>query len=777
MSSSATTSTRRASSPLPYSHEARSVSPIRPIRTIKSQDSANKSVSMGKDMNLEKSRSARKDLAPIIHNSENICMRDQSGSLTVPITRPSIGTPWNEPCADSFAVVSRNIYNLWHDQQLCDVKIRAGGRQFLAHKLVMAASCGIFTEEREERSTPISSDLVIHDVNADAMNDVLKYFYTHRLHISGHNVDSLLKIAKDLNIQVIIEKCKEFLKDICMKNVVQNRWIAQKFGLSDILAHIDQYFRENFQELCCTSSFLQSDFQQVFDIVSSDVFSPGSALEVFNACASWIDFNRQERLKYAVPLMSLVRFGQIPAENLVSDVEIVQHIFDIPDCKEMLYQAFKYHALVRDYISPAVESRRQSVQSRGSRSAPSIPSDITDQYPVCQQENDTSRDAVFKVGSSSSEKQTSALSMQTTGKPTFPRAHSAHSIRASRDETSISRSSSIIEDRVLVEDTHVPPDIPSPPGTRTIFVVGGINSFDLETTNSILQMIQQYDPQKNCWTGRTNIPLPLRDCGVTSLDGYVYVIGGTEMDFSLDFMEVTARCHRYDVAKNEWNQIAGMLTPRTDFATVVLNKVLYAVGGVDNLGHTLSSMEFYNVEENKWHYTSSMNELRMGLSAAGHRGHVLAVGGMIARPNADKLLLDTVESYNPSTNEWTLKSEFPLHVCRSSLVDVNDVLYLVGGCVTRDGDSILSLSNIFRYRDDADTWDPFTELHVPRHHATAVALDSRLYVIGGTSSATIGRALSNVECIDVETEERIEGIAPLPTPAYGLGSCADSGDF
>ena len=744
-------------------------------------------------MQSETFRSARKDDTPIIENPENIfSTRNQSESQNIPITsNTSIGTSWIEPCTESFAVVSRNIYNLWHNQELCDVKIRAGGRQFLAHKLVMAASCGIFTEERKERSTPISTDLEILDVNADAMNDVLKYFYTHRLHISGHNVDSLLKIAKDLNINVITEKCKGYLKDACLKNVVQNRYIAQKFGLLDIIAHIDQYFRENFQELSCTSSFLRSDFQQVYDIVSSDVFAPGSALEVFHACASWIDFNRQERLKYAVPLMALIRFGQIPADKLVSDVEIVQHIFDIPDCKDMLYQAFKYHALVRDYISPAIESirqsdisqgtesRRQSVRPQGTRSASSIPSDIIDQHQSRQQQNDSIsyQNVVFKVGSSSSEKQTSKQSMQTTSQPIFPRAHSAHSVRASRDEISISRSSSSIGDQALTEDLDLPPDMPSPPGTRAIFVVGGINSFDFETTEGILQMVQQYDPKKNCWTGRSQLPLPLRHCGVASLDGYVYVIGGTVTDFRLDVMEVTAQCHRFDVAKDEWSQIASMLTPRTEFATVVLNNVIYAVGGSDNTGHSLSSMEFYNVEEDNWRYTSSMNELREGLAAAGHRGHVIVVGGMTARPNEDKLLLDSVESYNPSTNEWKLKADFPLKLCHSSLVDINGVLYLVGGYVTRDGDNILSLDNIFRYRDDADIWEPFTALHVPRHDATVVALDSRLYVIGGTSSVTIGRALSNVECIDVETEERIEGIAPLPTPAYGLRGCADTWDF
>ena len=840
------------------------MSPVRPVRTAKFTERVTTSVC--RDMSSEIVRSAPNDGFAFPQISENVFMQNQSENQTSPLMpRPSqresqtspatprpgaresqntpvapsssrTRAPCHEPCAESFAVVSRNIYNLWHNEQLCDVKIRAGGRQFLAHKLVMASSCGIFAEEKVEKSTPISTDLVIHDVNADAMNDVLKYFYTHRLHISGHNVDSLLKIAKDLNIQVITDKCKEYLRDVCLKNVVQNRCIAQKFGLSEILAHIDLYFKENFQELSCSTAFLQSDFQQVFDIVSSDVFSPGSALQVFNACASWIDFNRQERLKYAVPLMSVVRFGHIPAEKLVSEVEIEHHIFDIPDCKEMLYQAFKYHALLRDYICPAAESRRQPVQSREMNRVQSI----TARYPPSQQENsgcqsvafnfgssssekkasaskvgpsssgkqastlsmqsvpsrgissvhgitgryspsqnyyNSSHSAVFKVGPSSSEKQESALSMLTTSKQTLPRPHSAHSVRSSRDELSISRSSSINDDKELSEGSDVNLDMPSPPLPRSIFVVGGVNTFDMESTNSILQMIQQYNPEKNCWIGRTNVPLPLRDCGVASLDGNVYVIGGIVMDISLDVVEITAQCHRFDVAKNEWSQITGLHTPRTDFATVVVNNVIYVVGGVDKQGHTLSSMEYYNDVEDRWHYTSPMNEPRMGLSAAGHRGHVFAAGGMISRPNADKRLLDTVESYNSSTNEWNLKSELPLHVFRSSLVDVNGVLYLVGGCVTRDGDSVLSLSNIFRYSDETDTWEPFTELHVPRHHATAVALDSRLYVIGGTSSATIGRALSNVECIDVETGARIEGIAPLPTPAYGLGGCADTGDF
>ena len=749
----------RARSQSATGYEARSVSPIR--RNV--NGSSKTHVTQGRTTSarrltvhdISKAFNADNRVSPPIIPKQP-SKQSFTDNLTTPV-RLKQGSPSPEIGVEPFSVISRNIYHLWQNEQFCDVSITAGGRQFLAHKLVMAASCGVFAKEKESRETPIAVNLEIADVSADAMNDVLKFFYTHRVSVSGNNVDSLLKIARDLNIQVILEKCKDFLRQINLKNFIHNRHVAHKHGLLDVVANIDKYSRENFLELAQTHSFLHSDFQIVYDIVSSDMFAIGSELNLFRACATWIDFNRQERLKYTVPLMGLIRFIHILPEKLVSDVEPVQYIFDIPECKDMLYNAFKHHALFHEFIVPPAKARSHQIQQTSAFSVQGI---------------QLSQEKTIGFNASAQSAMVDAISRQTMTAPasqTASLAHSAHSVKSTKDEISIASRS---------ESSSETEDLPSPPRQQTVFVVGGLNNFDIgqsddKRVGDISQQLQQYDPEGNVWATRTSLPLPIYHSGVVSLDGYIYVIGGTRPDYQGEVMEVTDGCHRYDITANEWTSVARMQTPRSEFAAVALNNIIYAVGGVDNGRHSLSSMEFYDAEDNNWYYTASMNDLRVGLAATSHGDQLFVVGGMLE----DGFLLDSVESYNPDTNQWITRSAFPLPVCHSRLVDINDVLYAVGGYMLNDGDNALSLDNIFRYRDETDVWETFLSLRIPRHDTMVAALDSRLYVIGGISSATIGNALSNVECFDVETEEHIDGIAPLPTPTYGLSGCVVKWDF
>ena len=761
---------RRASAGAPHSHrqESRSISPIQRQGSEHSGTQVTPSL-----RTVSEDKMSMHDIS-----TSKRSVDDYLEYIITPVTaRPNVMASTS---TEALSVVSRNIYNLWQNQQLCDVRIIAGGRQFLAHKLVMAVACGVFTKDEKDHPTNILAELEISDVSAEAMNDVLKFFYTQRLHVSEHNVDSLLKIAKELDIRIIIEKCKDYLKEVNLKNVLQNRYIAHKYSLLDITANIDEYFKQNFLEFTNTAAFLQCDFQQVYDILLSDRFVSGSELEMFHACASWIDFNRQERLNYAVPLMSLIRFIHILPEKIVSEVEPVQCIFEIPECKHMLYEAFKHHALMHECMTTPITARTgpgltRPITARGkpSMTMPATTRSLQDQQHHVETTFSSTPDMLMKVRSSSSSKQTATPTSQTISTSSIPRPHSAHSVRSTKDELSISRSTSSNEEKDVTE-------LPAPPGLHIALVLGGLNSFELEesglnTSSGISQVVQQYEPATNSWSGRTTMPLPLHHCGVASVEGYVYVVGGTLARDQNNVMEVTAECHRYDVVNNTWSSIGRMLTPRSEHVALVLNNVIYAVGGVDNQGHSLSSMEFYKVEEDKWYYTHSMNDMRVGLAATGHAGQVFVVGGTTGM--GEGCLLDGVESYAPTTNKWTQRSNFPLPLCHGSLIDINGALYHIGGYVTRDGDNILSLDNIFRYRDDVDVWEPFTSLHIPRHDAVAVSLGTRLYVIGGISSATIGHALSNVECFDVETHDRMEGIAPLPTPAYGLCGCVVSWGF
>ena len=71
--------------------------------------------------------------------------------------------------------------------------------------------------------------------------------------------------------------------------------------------------------------------------------------------------------------------------------------------------------------------------------------------------------------------------------------------------------------------------------------------------------------------------------------------------------------------------------------------------------------------------------------------------------------LNSVERFDPSTNEWTLIS--PMHYFRSSagVVACDGSLFVVGGC-----DGMRRLMNGERYYPDSNVWSTIADMAIPR---------------------------------------------------------------
>ena len=72
------------------------------------------------------------------------------------------------------------------------------------------------------------------------------------------------------------------------------------------------------------------------------------------------------------------------------------------------------------------------------------------------------------------------------------------------------------------------------------------------------------------------------------------------------------------------------------------------------------------------------------------------------------------------------------------------------------------------YDPDDDAWSTLTPLPEPRHHTAATAIDGVLYVSGGSPSATdLTTATADLWALDVEAGGDWEELAPLAQPRWG----------
>lgn len=155
--------------------------------------------------------------------------------------------------------------------------------------------------------------------------------------------------------------------------------------------------------------------------------------------------------------------------------------------------------------------------------------------------------------------------------------------------------------------------------------------------------------------------------GVAVLGRHLYAVGGYD--------GTSRRClssvERYNPATNEWTSIADMNHRRSGPAVADLAARIYVVGGHDGL-LVRSSAEYYDPRVGVWCSITDMHiarrnagmlpntSLGRGLpwitsiifpisGLVSHNGMLYVVGGDDGTAN-----LDTVETYDPNLNTWTL---------------------------------------------------------------------------------------------------------------------------
>ena len=155
--------------------------------------------------------------------------------------------------------------------------------------------------------------------------------------------------------------------------------------------------------------------------------------------------------------------------------------------------------------------------------------------------------------------------------------------------------------------------------------------------------------------------LPMNDGAANFVDKLVAVGGCDGSGNALNTIEI------YNLMDRPWNWAANndpthlsefgvMSTGRKYLGVATLGGYLYAVGGADDAGKALASVEYYDYVDDEWYLAAgSLNVPRMkhGVCAGpGPNGnnYLYAAGGCDSKGN----VLATVERYNPLTGVWTM---------------------------------------------------------------------------------------------------------------------------
>jgi hypothetical protein len=224
------------------------------------------------------------------------------------------------------------------------------------------------------------------------------------------------------------------------------------------------------------------------------------------------------------------------------------------------------------------------------------------------------------------------------------------------------------------------------------YAVGGFHGEDT------LNVVETFDPASGLWSNILPLPQPRGAAGAASLGGLLYVAGGY-IPLTGHRFEIARSMVVYDPVRNTWNSVAPMPTARWRLRLVASGPYLYAIGGEDPTGTSVTTVERYDPRSDSWRTMNPMHERRHVPCAVetkvGERRVLVVVGGA---QRSDGVFVGgrrTTEVFDPATGQWTLLDvllpiERASHDCA---VQPDGTVLAIGGASGPAG-GFVSLANV-----------------------------------------------------------------------------------
>ncbi|KAM6132497.1 LOW QUALITY PROTEIN: kelch-like protein 5 [Pterocles gutturalis] len=539
----------------------------------------------------------------------------------------------------------KKMENYLRHKQLCDVVLVAGDRRIPAHRLVLSSVsdyfAAMFTNDvREARQEEIKME----GVEPNALWALVQYAYTGRLELKEDNIECLLSTACLLQLSQVVEACCKFLmKQLHPSNCLGIRSFADAQGCTDLHKVAHNYTMENFMEVIRNQEFLLLPATEIAKLLASDDMNIPNEETILNALLTWVRHDLEQRRKDLSKLLAYIRLPLL-APQFLADMENNALVRD-DRCQKLIMEAMKYHLL---------PERRPMLQS-----------------PRTKQKSTVG--VLFAVEDGATKGATSIEKYELRTNMWTPVAN--------------------MNGRRLQFGVAV---------LGKLYVVGGRDGQTLNT-------VECYNPRTKTWSVMPPMSTHRHGLGVAVLEGPMYAVGGHDGWSYLNTVE------RWDPQARQWNFVASMSTPRSTVGVAILNGKAYAVGGRDG-SSCLKSVEF-DPHTNKWTLCAQMSKRRGGVGVTTWNGFLYAIGGHDApASNLTSRLSDCVERYD-QTDMWTAVASMSISRDAVGVCLLGDKLYAVGGyeCQTY-------LNTVESYDPQTNEWTQVAPLCLGRAGACVVTV-------------------------------------------------------
>ena len=526
--------------------------------------------------------------------------------------------------------LSDRLEILRSDERFCDVVVQVKGKEFKAHKAVIAAASPFFLTLLESNMRESNEHLIkveLEEATASIMEDVLKYVYTGNVSVTEESAHNLIATADYLLLPGLKSLACDFLKGIlATENCVFNYYFAERYQCKNLMEECRELIKSNFSAVMETDDFLNLDARHVSKWVSSDDVTVKAEEEVFKGIVKWVYHDKSEREKEFPVLLHHVRLNSVHQDYLVNELVKEELITTNNECLNFVLGFWKW------ILDPTLQC---SIKPRTC-----LQTQVNGIF-VCG-----GNKALFYLPNENIWYQLSDLLME----------YQNHSAIQYRDKVYIfsNQGGGVCY-------------LPSTWGAiQSQFFCGKLCSL-LQLDKHRIGYAVLEESLKSCGVYHYNLVKSewknfvdnkklqlLGACDVT--DGcHLYVIGGSKRDVRPKLALGSTKVVRIDPEDGNCEEVASMNEARHDAFGAAMNGKIY-VGGGTRRYNPLKTFEMYDPLTDEWQVMPSLNVPRHSSSMVCYEEALYVVGGK----NKMRYRELSVEMFDFKTNEWKKKSTIPV---------------------------------------------------------------------------------------------------------------------
>src|SRR5215472_5765872 len=236
-------------------------------------------------------------------------------------------------------------------------------------------------------------------------------------------------------------------------------------------------------------------------------------------------------------------------------------------------------------------------------------------------------------------------------------------------------------------------------------------------------------------------------------------------------------------AQLKWEKVAPFPEPAEEILGAAANGKMYVFAGLIPVWKPKGLVYEYDPATDHWTKKKPMALPSHHVAFTEYHGKIYAFGGFVYPPSGPPawVPIDNSWEYDPANDTWKALAPMPIKRGSPVAVAVGTKIYVIGGANLLPGSTEIAVSpntphmsvgNVEEYDPETNTWRERSPMPTPRNHAAIGAVNGKIYVIGGrVGAAFIGLAtdVSVVEEYDPAADKWSAPKSRMPTARSALG--------